>query len=82
MSTPTPEPAAKPREAAKANFKYAAATLLLLGFVSWASQFMAASAFGISAYVDWAFRPTGGAVAVIAAIVMWSKCRSWEAWQR
>lgn len=63
------------------GLKYGAATLLLLGFVSLGAQFVAASAFGIAEYFIWDVRSTGGLVAVIAGIVTWVKCRSWDSWR-
>ncbi|TFD86118.1 hypothetical protein [Cryobacterium serini] len=63
------------------GFKYGTATLVLLGFVSGGAQFVAASIFGIVEYFSWDVRSTGGLVAVIAGVITWMKCRSWESWR-
>jgi len=75
--TTAPAPAKK-----ESGFKFGSATLILLGFVSWGAQFVAASTFGIAEYFIWDSRSTGGLIAVIAGIVMWVKCRSWESWRK
>ena len=64
------------------GFGFASATFILLGFVSWVAQFVAASTFGIAEYFSWDVRSSGGMVAVIAGIAMWAKCRSWESWRK
>lgn len=64
------------------GMRFGAATLFLLGLVSSAAQFIAASSFGIAEYFNRSDSSTGGAVAVIAGIAMWVRCRSWASWRK
>lgn len=61
------------------GFKFAAATLLVIGMASTVSQIMAVASLGEA--VSWEFS-NGGLVALVGAIYMWVKCRSWEFWKK
>lgn len=63
------------------GFRFAAATLFVVGATATFAPFLAAAMFGLSVTWD-GQRSTGGIVAVVASIAMWIWCRSWEAWRR
>lgn len=65
----------------RGGFRFAAATLLVLGLVATFAPFLAASFFGVAIVWD-GQRSSGGVVALVASIAMWIWCRSWEAWRR
>lgn len=62
---------------------FVGATLLLLGVVSTATQYVTAAAFGLPIFSTtgrvWS---TGGLVAVVASVYMGVKCRSWADFRR
>lgn len=59
--------------------KYAGATFFLVGATSTLTQVIAAASLGYMVAPEWS---SGGVVALVAAIWMWIKCRSWASWRK
>lgn len=63
------------------GFKFAAATLAVLGITSTLAQYLSFASLGHLHEVEPQVS-TGGLFALIAAIVMWVSCRSWSSWKK
>ena len=66
---------ARPRR----GHRFAGATLIAVGAATTLSAYLAAATLGAPtpATIEWS---TGGAFAIIAALTMWARCRSWRSW--
>lgn len=63
------------------GFRFATATLAVLGITSTLAQYLSLASLGHLQEVEPQVS-TGGLFALIAAIVMWVKCPSWSSWKK
>lgn len=69
------------RKGTPGGWKFAGATLLVLGATATFAPMLAAAMLGFSLNWD-GTRSTGGVLALVASIVMGLTCRDWETWRK
>lgn len=67
------------KRSAQDGARFGVATFVLVGAVSTVTQFVAIASQGGAVPLEWS---TGGAVALVAGLWFWIRCRSWAAWRK